>query len=468
MLLLHILPLALLSFFTFGEFTEKCQITNEVQYVNGRICYDDSIFNKVTHDYRREMLRKFAPIAVYLQEVSGFPASVLIGNMAKEKGWKSTVTGNNHFGISCMMKNKSRWMNFARGLRLPIQFTTCGTRWQKFESSADSMIGYLYLLLQREKVAHLYGSIREAIPETFPPPPARAPIIDAISRSAWCQAGCSCTLRVQPKKIGSYGACMKSHVRHGCLAPLDKMTICNFEMEQLKSFPPFLKNISLSPDPEKGVAEWVDFTTDQMGEPLENKHEDRAVAQLPQSSSCLDQLKQSWSKQKLAGLQFCVEDKKNNQFYTLEKDREGDLQVHVYKNQDVPSTNPIATLKGFAGRRLLPISFKKKAQLFAFIDINNDGEDELVLRMREAFGAFLLMTRYSKGKFQTIQFSEDKDQKKTTSFLSHSQNSVPVINQGSVQVETLNRDDGKELKLRRLYTFDTKSSMGLKSSKIIK
>ena len=75
-----------------------CPPAQPRRYVDGRTCYDESIFdNTPPPERRKKMLKRFAPIAIYLQEVTGYPASVIMAQTVKEQGWEESSPRNNHY-----------------------------------------------------------------------------------------------------------------------------------------------------------------------------------------------------------------------------------------------------------------------------------------------------------------------------------------------------------------------------------
>lgn len=248
-LLIRSLPLFVI-FLLFEVIPSRAQAKScavkEPSYIKNQVCYSESLFDNLQPPAsRKEMVKKFAPLAVYLQTVTGFPASVLVAHIVKEQGWKTKAPGNNFYGIMCMGKGSD---NFATptGHSFNVQYNGCGT-FQKFASAQDSMLGYINLMLYRDRSAGSYRSIRNIIPDSFPPPADSASVIDAIARSPYCQAGCPCS-------IGSYGKCMKSHIKMGCLSGLDNMILCNYDYPILKGLPDLHVNIRPSKTKGQGSA----------------------------------------------------------------------------------------------------------------------------------------------------------------------------------------------------------------------
>ena len=67
-----------------------CPPSSPSQNVDSRVCYDESIFNNSRDTPgRRDTLRAYAPIAIYLQEVTGYPASMILSQRIKEQGWRT-------------------------------------------------------------------------------------------------------------------------------------------------------------------------------------------------------------------------------------------------------------------------------------------------------------------------------------------------------------------------------------------
>lgn len=227
-----------------------CPGVTNPRYVNGRTCYDSSMFDHLTPQNRKNMVQKFAPLALYMQEVTGFPASVLIGNIAKEQGWVTTAPGNNFYGIKCISRNGNESFTLRNGLSLTVNYDGCGS-FQRYASDRDSMISYLYLLLYSTSsvAVNSYSSIRDEIPATFPPPGNRDNIVNAIGESPYCAAGCNCS-----GISGGYSGCMASHIRRSCTADLDNMILCDYDYPELEGLSPLHNNISPSTDPNGGTA----------------------------------------------------------------------------------------------------------------------------------------------------------------------------------------------------------------------
>jgi hypothetical protein len=194
---------------------------------NGRACYDSSIFDNLSAS-KQKYLKEYAPVAVYMQEQTGYPASVMISHMIKERGW---VFGNrsHFFGISCMSGNRATSHTFQApsGVALPVHRQSCaGSSWQKYSSAKDAVADYVELVTTDSR----YHQIQSALPSIFPPPADERSMIRGIGNSPYCNSGCHCD-------IGSYSACMVSNIVHNHLAALDEMTICDFGMRQIRGLP---------------------------------------------------------------------------------------------------------------------------------------------------------------------------------------------------------------------------------------
>ncbi|MBY0385032.1 glucosaminidase domain-containing protein, partial [bacterium] len=172
---------------------------------------------------KKSVMTKFAPLAVYLQSITGYPASVIMGHMVKEKGWKTKATGNAFFFIGCNAGSKDDNFTPAQGAMLKVNHSGCGDRWQHYASPQDSFLGYIYWMLYADN--GYYNGVRRVIPSNFPPPADREKLINAIASSGYCQEGCSCDLGKGKK--GKYGTCMKSIIKNSCAAHLDNMVLCD-------------------------------------------------------------------------------------------------------------------------------------------------------------------------------------------------------------------------------------------------
>jgi hypothetical protein len=231
-----------------------CPPSQPRRYVGQQICYDESIFRDVTIDTRRDMLRRLAPLAVYLQEVTGYPASVIIANLAQEQGWSGRAPGNNLYGIICISRQGEQRFHTPLGLELTYNFAGCTHRgnggaqlYQDYASPVDSMLGYINLLLYRENTARAYRHIRDQVPNRFPPPANADQVITRIGDSPYCQSACTCN-----NGKWRYTTCMRSHISAACLSELDGMTLCDYNLPQLGDLPPLFTDIEPSSEFGKG------------------------------------------------------------------------------------------------------------------------------------------------------------------------------------------------------------------------
>ena len=120
-----------------------------------------------------------------------------------------------------------------------------------YPTSLDSYLSYIDLLLYRESTEKFYEEVRDEMGDDFPPPAKKNPIISAINRSDYCKSKCKCP-DTRGQMTISYGACMKGHLRRGCMSELDQMTLCDYSIPQLAGLPPLYDNIVPSQSFEEG------------------------------------------------------------------------------------------------------------------------------------------------------------------------------------------------------------------------
>lgn len=121
-------------------------------------------------DYREGLFQDFSPLAVFIQEKTGLPASVVMAQLAVESGWGSsnvTILKNNVMGLgNCRAPKKfTARLDFGDFKKeIPV---TCmlDTTAYKFENVADSIFYYAYVVLQSEDNEPQYGPLRRFIRE---------------------------------------------------------------------------------------------------------------------------------------------------------------------------------------------------------------------------------------------------------------------------------------------------------------
>ena len=226
--------------------------------MDNRVCYDESIFNNSRDTPgRRDTLKAFAPIALYLQEVTGYPASMILSQRIKEQGWPTRAPRNNHFGVKCYNPGQEQTFQTPTGHTFTYRSNACGLaatdggNFMDYPTTLDSFLSYIDVVLYREETAGFYGNIREQVPRRFPPPGPVESMTQAMSEGPYCQAGCTC-----PNGRGgsmSYGSCMSMHRRTGCMSELDSMTLCDYSIPQLAGLPPLHNNIRPSTNIAEGT-----------------------------------------------------------------------------------------------------------------------------------------------------------------------------------------------------------------------
>lgn len=118
--------------------------------------------------YVEGFITDFAPLAVYLENETGLPASVILAQIIVESGWGAsniTILKNNVLGIgNCRGEDE-----FVADVDLnsierdiPVR-CNAGTRAYRFDSIADGVLYYTYLLLENESNARHYGPLRRFI-----------------------------------------------------------------------------------------------------------------------------------------------------------------------------------------------------------------------------------------------------------------------------------------------------------------
>lgn len=191
---------------------------------NGRVCYDASMFEGLPAN-KKAVMQKFAPLALYIQHTTGYPASVLLGHMVKEQGWRTKIGGNVFFGFKCYAGDRN--LSFpVQGQTITVNHTGCDT-WQYYNTPQDSFWGYIHRILYDEENSY-YNGIRRVV---LSPPVDPNELIGAIARSGYCHSGCS-------GNGGSYGEIIQGIIKRSCVAHLDAMVLCNYDYEILNGLKP--------------------------------------------------------------------------------------------------------------------------------------------------------------------------------------------------------------------------------------
>lgn len=237
----------MVSLFQIKAMAASCKVKDPT-FVQKRQCYNPQMFKGLSSS-KQKVMTKFAPIALYLQEITGYPASVIVTHLVKEKGWKSEASGNAFYGVRCHKGNRSETFSTPNGMTFKIDHTGCKT-WQHYGSAQSSVLGYINLLLYADN--GYYRKIRQQIPASFPPPASREKVINAIANSGYCAAGCSCSLG--GGRTGTYGDCMRSIGSNSCAYHLDDMMLCDYDYPILSGLEPLHKNIKPSTKQGSGSA----------------------------------------------------------------------------------------------------------------------------------------------------------------------------------------------------------------------
>lgn len=119
-------------------------------------------------NYVEGFITDFAPLALYIENETGLPASVTLAQLIVESGWGAsniTILKNNVLGIgNCQGKEEFvadlDFKNLDRDIRVRCH---ADTRAFEFDSVADSVLYYTYLLLKNEKNEVHYSELRRFI-----------------------------------------------------------------------------------------------------------------------------------------------------------------------------------------------------------------------------------------------------------------------------------------------------------------
>lgn len=120
--------------------------------------------------YMRDLIHDLTPIASFIEEKSGIPASVIIAQVAIESGWgmsNITILKNNILGLG----NSSSPKSFQVTLKMDDYSKVIDVRCMKdttafsFENIGDSIFYYVYVLIQSPGNAVHYADLRKYIGE---------------------------------------------------------------------------------------------------------------------------------------------------------------------------------------------------------------------------------------------------------------------------------------------------------------
>ncbi len=118
----------------------------------------------------------FAPLALHLQEISGYPASVMLAQWSAETGWGTSnvlekaknIAGQSCFGFSREVKKIK--LDFPNGKSATISRSCDQPRpasekyWYfRYTSAADSGYAYVHNLVANPKTARPYSGVRKAV-----------------------------------------------------------------------------------------------------------------------------------------------------------------------------------------------------------------------------------------------------------------------------------------------------------------
>lgn len=118
--------------------------------------------------YVEGFISDFAPLAIYLEKETGLPASVILAQIIVESGWGAsniTILKNNVLGIgNCRGEDEFvADVEFTHIDRDILVRCNADTRAYRFDSVADSVLYYTYLLLENESNERHYGALRRFI-----------------------------------------------------------------------------------------------------------------------------------------------------------------------------------------------------------------------------------------------------------------------------------------------------------------
>lgn len=135
---------------------------------------DDNHFRSIPQgrERSRAFIQYFAPVAQYIQIETGFPASVMIAQIAQETGWGSSLQFRfykNLTGKSCFNLNDSIDADFFMGsTRVSFEATCSNSRppeeggfYYRYRTRKESIVAYIHNLLFAEN--EHYPRIREEI-----------------------------------------------------------------------------------------------------------------------------------------------------------------------------------------------------------------------------------------------------------------------------------------------------------------
>jgi len=195
----------------------------------------------------RAFVESLTPLALEIQAVTGFPASILISKAALETGWgrsRLARTRNNFAGMSCFTGLTTQWsvsqISFA-GNRFPIQ-RRCGSArpasegggYQEYRSQMDSLLDSINLLAREDSPYNdrrllrsrgIHSTLNEnlAVLRRGPNAQAHRNILTILDRVyAPDQRDCSRC----PSTNNNYDGTLLSIIRSHNLDDLDRAPVC--------------------------------------------------------------------------------------------------------------------------------------------------------------------------------------------------------------------------------------------------
>lgn len=173
-------------------------------------------------------IRYFGPLAVYVQQKTGYPASALLAQWADETGWgtsKQVRVNNNIGGHSCWKKN--RGYKYPTKPPIPMYLTpridvSCtykrprgeGGRYMTFQNIREAALSQVYNILDNPGTERNYGEARLEVKKSFlkgkKPDPYK--VIDGLDGYA----------AFPP----NYQARLKAHIKRNNFERFDQLTIC--------------------------------------------------------------------------------------------------------------------------------------------------------------------------------------------------------------------------------------------------
>lgn len=184
---------------------------------------------RVSRNTKADFIRIYAPLAVYMQQQSGWPASALLAQWADETGWgRSTQVrvNNNIAGHSCFgpMAGRTR-ISYPVDSPSPQYITPkikvdCtykrpeGARYHTFDSMLDSAKAHVYNVLDNPRTNRWYSQARAEVNRALLAEEKPDPKKVVLGLNGYAAAGTSYINRV----IG--------HIEYNDFEAYDDLTIC--------------------------------------------------------------------------------------------------------------------------------------------------------------------------------------------------------------------------------------------------